>query len=140
MINGYSGPNRWLTPIQAALRITKDSQPQTAYLSHECRAEQIPVIHNTPRIFNSVYEFVVLQGFTETHVFRAGMNAPLMDKLFGVPPRSHKWDVESKVLCKEVEIEPFSFEEIFEQLTDERINAKDLYMKVSWNEGGGRTS
>ena len=71
MVMGYDDPNRWQTGVECVLarRVPGQTEVQYAYLSHECRAEQVC---EDPFGHRGEYEYVGVSTWADNYAIRSG--------------------------------------------------------------------
>lgn len=138
VINGYDESNRWQTGVECVLRRRAEGGgEQTAYLSHECRAEAV----GSRIFFGGLYEFVVVAGWNKTLFLRHGASLYSLNPFKNARPRQRYCVEESRVapriLCQEVPIQPLSLDETLLYLRRETPGKGNrLFMRLSWRQDG----
>lgn len=146
VVNGVEANNSWSTRIQCVLVNEKDAS-QTAYLSQECRFENVPFMaensSSVPDIIKtqSPYRFLT---YTQNGLFHqfpdsdtpCRFSHPTIDLggRFLIPAISGP-DWTSQAYCAQKEIEPIGLAELLEGLNDRTIAAGHIHVRIALDDG-----
>jgi len=132
MILNHDRDNRWQTPIEAILsKTTEDNRKEFAYLSHECRSENVdedPFAHEDS-------EFLGISTWSGNYLMGSGSS------LFKQNPKfmTRKTKASYFVSCEPRTANFIDFDNVLSFLqTDCAINYKPLHMELSFNSSGTR--
>jgi len=140
MILNYNGNNRWQTGIECVLVRSKEGgEEERAYLSHECRAENVSA---DPFSHPGDYEFVGISTWNGNYLIRSGscfygFNPFSSSRRNTFGPTYEKTSQIFLVSCKNREAHYLSFDEALELLQQNFGNGyKKLYIKATFKRSG----
>ena len=141
MILNHDAPNRWLTGIECVLarRESPGAEEQRAYLSQECRAEQVC---DDPFSHAGEYEYVGISTWSGNYALRSGSSITGVKSPEkadeGGPDLSHeKVDRNFVVSCSDRQARQVSYEEVQRLLqSDFEDGYMRLYMAISFRQRG----
>ncbi|MBT3237886.1 MAG: hypothetical protein HOK06_09080 [Rhodospirillaceae bacterium] len=140
MLNGTGGNNRWMTEIQCVLKSRADSA-NTAWLSHECRAEGVPFDDDSARgggifLSDKPWEFLVYRSGDKTwQMTTADLSIIDSDVAIEdmVPPTTDMTGAsDSEVACAERAIREMTTDEALASLSDGSLSIRSTFMRIGW--------
>ncbi|OHC73302.1 MAG: hypothetical protein A3G18_12145 [Rhodospirillales bacterium RIFCSPLOWO2_12_FULL_58_28] len=148
MLNGKGGGNLWSTEIQSALRETSDAGSHNAYLSHECRMENLPFssgyLGGGETIFqrNKPWEFLLYVAGGKTRQLCVVdvelvpdhdiARQPVPDMLLPINI-DLTGNVDSEPFCADRRIEYMPHETALSALRKNRLRIREVFLHVSWS-------
>lgn len=151
IVNGTAAPNAWCTAIQSVLEETVGGVTQTAWLSQECRKENVPfapggpgpeggiVQKNAPAEFltftrdGRFYQLLGSEIPFGTALAERYQRVPLGRHFVFQPFGEEAWL--SEVHCERRPIRLLAPEEVLAGLNARTLGAPELYLRFSWREG-----
>jgi len=119
-INAFDSGNRWQTDFKSAMLYTINGQSKRAYLTNECRAEDIFTKRGTMiRGDRANYEFAVIIDNGSSYIYRSGpylygLNIMKNKKAISgshaeIPANRQAANFESKIFTEDVKVIPIDF-------------------------------
>ena len=132
--------NCWQTGIECVLvRLKNDEEEERAYLSHECRAEQVS---DDPFGHCGNYEFVGISTWTGNYTFRSGSSLfsfnPIKNFRKKIPEGCYqRTDNKYFISCNDRNIQYLDFDEVITFLQQKfQSGYKKLYMELKFCQFG----
>ncbi len=151
IINGVGAPNSWMTEIQSALSIGDEDGERMLYLSHECRAEDVPFSSSNTggekSIFqkDNIIEFLTFADNRKTlqlstneisYVEHEKNQSTPNTARVCVPEATEITHSESRVSCAKRPIKVLSTDDVLKGLRSGSLAIRETFMRVSWRRRG----